>query len=171
VKKATVLIFALALLMMSAVVAPAMAIGPWEALEVGNNPNLWVALGALHNSRGEAVGVVVWTEISGVSLKWSFFDTVSGQGKANNAIVATLSTLAQFSADLNAYMNGEPTVNENKWIIMSPDGSGNQYFHPTYGWHGTIWWLFYIGSGSSSIASYVASLYPNGVYWMYNFIQ
>jgi len=166
VKKAAVLILALALSMMFMTVAPAMAIGPWQALEVGNNPNLWVSLGALHNSRGEAVGVVLWAESSGVWLKWSFFDALSGQGKANNAIAATLATLAQFSADVTAHINGEPAVNENKWIYLSQEGSGNQY-----NGHGMVWWLFYLISGSNDIASYGATRYPNGVYWKYNFIQ
>lgn len=165
-KKASVLIFALALLMMFMTVAPAIAIGPWQAWEVGNNHNLFVNLGALHNTRGGSGTPVLWVETSGFWQKWSFFDALSGQGKANNAIAATYPTLMQFLADWNAYMNGEPTVNENNWIYLSPESSGNQY-----NGHGMIWCLFFGISGSNAIASSVASLYPNGVYWKYNFIQ
>jgi hypothetical protein len=166
VKKAAVLVPTLALLMISAAVAPVMAIGPWQAKDVGKNPNLVTLLGALKNDRGKAVGVVEWFGAQDVLMKMSFFDTVSGQGKANNAINATISTVAQFFTDFLAYMNGEPTVNENKWIILSPEGSGNQF-----GGHGMIWWLFNYTFGNSATADLVASLYPNGVYWIYNFVK
>lgn len=165
-KKAPVLILALALSVMFMTVAPAMAIGPWQALEVGNNPNLFVNLGALHNTRGETGVPVLWVETSGIWQKWSFFDALSGQGKVNNAIGATYPTLMQFLADWNAYVNGGPTVNENRWIYLSPEGSGNQY-----NGHGMVWCLFFGISGSEAIASFVASEYSNGVYWKYNFIQ
>lgn len=146
----SLIVLIMALLMTFAAVAPVLAIGPWEAVEVGNNPNLLTILGALKNDRGKAVGVVEWFEASGVWMKMSFFDTVSGQGKANNAITATISTVMQFYIDFHAYMDGKPTVNENKWIILSPEGSGNQYQFPDtpqthnlylLGSHGMIWWL------------------------------
>ena len=162
-KKAVVLVSALSIIFMA--VAPTMAIGPWHASEVGNNRNLFVSLGALHNTRGEAGTPVLWIETYGFWQKWSFFDALSGQGKINNAIPATYETLLQFSSDMTAYVSGGPTLNENKWIYLSPEGSGNQHDG-----HGMVWWLGYLISGDSTIADYIAAEYSNGVYWKYNFI-
>jgi len=153
-------------LVLSVILPQAMAIGPWHAWEVGNNRNLLVSLGALHNMRGEAGTPVLWIETFGFWQKWSVFDALSGQGKINNAIPATYETLMQFSDDMIAHMSGNPSVNENKWIYLSPEGSGNQY-----NGHGMVWWLGYLISGDPTIADYIAAEYSNGVFWKYNFIQ
>jgi len=55
VKKVAAVIFALALLVMFAVVAPVMAIGPEQAFDVGLNPNLWFASGGVHNGRTHCI--------------------------------------------------------------------------------------------------------------------
>lgn len=153
--------------------APVMAIGPWQAGEVGNNPNLSVSNGGLRDERGEAGGYIVWVQsTNGYWLKWLFFDSSSGQGKMNSAIIADIATLAQSSADGLSYANGQNTVNENQWIYLSPDGSGTQYTVPGLGTHGMVWWLFYAGFGHSvATANDAASRYPNGAFWQYNFVQ
>ena len=177
-KKTAVVTFVLALSMIVGAIAPVIAIGPEEAFNVGLNPNLWIGGGAVHNNRGAAGGNVLWYESSkGYSGKWEMFDTASGQGKMNNAIIATINTLSQFSSDETAYLNGQPTVNENTWIFMSPEGSGNQFQFPSpnplyaLGPHGMIWWFFYLGFGHSvPFANTVAAEYPNGSFWQYNFV-
>ncbi len=178
-KKTAVVVFALALSMMAAVVAPVMAIGPEQAFVVGLNPNLRFAAGAVHIGRGAAGGNVLWYESpNGYSGKWEYFDATAGRGKINNAIIATISTISQFPADGNLYLAGKPTVNDNKWIYLSPEGSGNHFQFPlpsplnALGSHGMIWWLFYLGFGRIvSVADNAAAQYPNGVFWQYNFVK
>jgi hypothetical protein len=190
--KKTTIVLGLALLMMFAAVGPVLANGPDEAFLVGNNPNLWMSappMSALHDSRGNAGGNIIWVEAhdrtTGAYLcseKWNYFDAAAGAGKMNNAIIATMPTLNQFTADMTAYVAGNPTVNENKWIFMSPEGSGYQYTsttYPTLGTHGMIWWFFYgafragnmPSSAASAAALAVAQAYPNGVFWNYNFYK
>jgi hypothetical protein len=182
VKKAIVAVFALALIMVFPAVAPVMAIGPDQSFDVGNNPNLTNALGALQNHRGAALGYVLWYESSkGFSGRWLFFDAPEGGGKMKNAIDADIYTLTQGSLDEAALLSGNPTVNENKWIFLSSESSGNQFifpdtpaYHALYllGSHGMIWWLFYFGFGhSSTLANNVAAAHPDGVFWNYNYVK
>jgi hypothetical protein len=178
-KKATVPLLALASLMMFAAVAPVMAIGPEQAFDVGNNPNLWIGGGAIHNDHGEAGGNILWYKASsGYSGKWLLSDPTSGEGKMNDAIIATISIISQFAADQTAFLSGNPTVNENKWIFLSPDGSGNQFAYSSgpfaaYGSHGILWWLMFFGPAqrNATQASTIAANYPNGLFWNYNFVK
>jgi hypothetical protein len=191
-KKTTGVVLGLALLMIFAAVGPVLANGPDEAFEVGNNPNLWMStppMAALHNQRGNAGGNIIWVDIrdktTGAYLyseKWNFFDAAAGTGKTNNAIIATIPTLNQFTADNTAYAAGNPTVNDNKWIFLSPEGSGNQYTSPTLpalGAHGMTWWFFFgsmrmgglSSTAASAAATAIAGEYPNGVFWNYNFYK
>jgi len=182
VKKAIVTVFVLALIMIFPAVAPVMAIGPDQAFDVGNNPNLAVVLGLLQNDRGAAQGVVIWVESSkGYLGKWEFFDASEGEGRMNNAINAGILTLIQGGLDENAYVSGNPTVNENKWIFLSPEGSGYQFrfpdtptYHERYllGYHGMIYWLFYLSFGHTpTLADDVAAAHPDGIFWNYNFVK
>ena len=183
-KKATIVILGLTLLVLSAAVAPVMAIGPSGAVN-NENPNFSIdVIDAVHNWRGGAVGQILWTPmpVGQPHTFWSemrLLDATSGGGKTKNAIAATRSTFAQWMADITAYGSGEPTVNENKWIFLSPDGSGNQdTFGPNgaYGTHGMVWyWLFisfYTGGyeDPAALASAVAVQFPKGLFWQYNFI-
>ena len=72
--------------------------------------------------------------------------------------------------DRLAFSSGGETVYENKWIFMSPDGSGFQFTNPTYGTHGAVWWFFYFAAGPT-LATIIAARYPNGAYWMYTFVK
>jgi len=186
VKKATIVILGLALLALSAAVAPVMAIGPSGAVN-NENPNFSIdVIDAVHNWRGGAVGQIIWTPmpVGQPRTFWSemrLLDATSGGGKAKNAIAATRSTFAQWVADMTAYGSGEPTVNENKWIFLSPEGSGNQdTFGPNgaYGTHGMVWyWLFislytggYSGPAAAEGASALVVQFSKGLFWQYNFI-
>ena len=179
-KKIAVLVLSMALLIPILSAVPVMAIGPDQAFDVGLNPNLFSLAGALHNERGAAGGNVLWFESSiGYMGKWEFFDAASGQGKMNNAIIASGGLfILQYASDETAYLNGQPTVDENKWIFMSPEGSGNQFQFPlpsplnALGSHGMIWWFFYFGFGRSvTFANQIAAEYPNGVFYQYTFIK
>ncbi len=185
-KKTAVLILAFALLTLSVAIVPAVAIGPSGAVD-NDNPNFTIdAINAIHNFRGEASGQIIWTPmpVGQPRTFWSemrLFDATSGEGKIKNAIAAWPSTFGIWSSDITAYGNGQPTVNENKWIFLSPDGSGNQYaFGPSgaYGIHGMVWYWLYIsyrtggfsGPDAAAMATVNVAQYPEGLLWKYNFI-
>ena len=79
--------------------------------------------------------------------------------------------------DIVAFLNGEETQLENKWIFMSPDGSGKQIPSPI-GTHGMVFWMYWglfggIGAmpDSAIFAAEHAAEFPDGVFWKYNFIK
>ena len=179
-----ILVIVAFLLIAAFIASPVLAIGPELAFEEGNNPNLWFGGGAIHNMRGEAGGNILWfdyydsAQVYKYSGKWIMADPTSGQGKMNNAIIGTIVTLSTYSTDQAAYISGNPTVNENKWIFLSPDGSGYQFaFSPpnplsALGPHGSLWWLMYLGPArrDATVASSIVTNYPDGVFWTYNFV-
>jgi hypothetical protein len=98
-KKIAAAILAATMLMMVFAV-PVMAIGPSEAEEVDNNPNLESMLGGLINLRGEASGTIVWaySTTSQHWLKWNWRNPTDAKGIINNAIVVhTLTTFKKRS--------------------------------------------------------------------------
>jgi hypothetical protein len=183
-KKIAGIVFVLIASVMATAVAPVMAFGPWQAFEVGNNPNLDLIPRGLINQRGAAAGNVAWFEMADVYQKWEYFDAVKGLGKANSAVEANMFAIFTWFADLFDYQAGESTVNENIWFYLSPEGSGYQYRHPSsnplyaLGYHGMVYWLTYYACAGlpltmeekNLIAMMVAGQHPDGVYWRYNFI-
>ena len=163
---------------------PVMAIGPMKALEVGKNPNLTMTVTGYNgviNTRGNAGGnVITVLDPRGVWIKWNWFSASAGKGKFNNAIEAGPPDVPIFdilSADTEAFINGEETELENKWIFMSPEGSGKQIPSPI-GTHGLVFWMYWGLAGgiaampdSAIFAAEMAALYPDGIYWKYNFIK
>lgn len=168
-KKGALFILALALLTLSAAIVPVMAIGPVGAL--GKNPKFTVdAFGGLVSWRKDAGGYITWSPESEGDfwMEWRFLAASSGAGKEKDAIVFTLSTMGQFAADEDAYADGLPTVNENKWIFVDPDV---KMTHRIYGSHGMVWWMYYmISGGKLAVADLAEARYPEGAFWMYNFI-
>ena len=160
----------LALMMLSAI-TPVLAIGPWGALENGDNPNLVLrGGGGLNNYRGEASGSQVWavSTSDGRSVEWKFRDPSDANGLMNNAYIAhlPLTTLGQFGG-------AEDTTYENKWIYLSGDGGTNaDQFTSPLGTHGMLWWFFYFAfrgtTNDRTMADAMASTYPNGALFMYN---
>jgi hypothetical protein len=149
-------------------ITPVLAIGPWGALEKGNNPNLVLrGGGGLNNYRGEASGSQVWavSTTDGRSVEWKFREPSDAKGLMNNAYIAhlPLTTLGQFGG-------ADDTTYENKWIYLSGDGGTNadQFTSPTLGTHGMLWWFFLFAFGSKTMADAMASTYPNGALYMYN---
>jgi hypothetical protein len=170
-----ILVIAVALLAIALFVTPVMAIGPFGASD-NDNPNFWIdPVGAIWNYRGKAVGNIIWSpqplgQPRTYWSEWRWFDASSGGGKVNNAIAADMSTIGEWVADMAAYANGLPTVNENRWIFLSPE--------PSNGPHGMVWrmmYISYLAGGMSSAdaaeaATFAAAQYPKGVFWRYNFI-
>ncbi len=183
-KKTAVLTLAMALLIIGAAAAPVMAIGPFGALQ-NDNPNFRIdPIGAVHNECGKSDVSIIWTPmpIGGPYTFWSeqrFKIASGGGGQVNNALIADPSTFSRWAADMQAYPLGDPTVNENKWILLTPDGDDYpQYNVGTYGQHGMLWYYFYVSMRAGGIpkdeaaagATAAVANYPNGWLWQYNLI-
>ena len=141
-KKAKYLISALLVLMLSAVAMPVMAIGPEQAAEVGNNPNLSIPTG---NPRLDTPSGVhnLWTSVFN-----HWIDASKGGGKMNNAVIVGPTadvTLAYLLTHLSEY--------ENTWIYFSQ--TAFKYF------------LIYAQGMTAEEAGAAADLYPYGIYWQY----
>jgi hypothetical protein len=187
VKKGSIAVLALASLVVVAAVAPVMAIGPHGALH-NDNPNFWIdPIGAVHNLCGKSAVDIIWTPmpLGGPQTFWSeqrFVVASSSGGKVNNALIADPSTFSQWAADMAAYPLGNPTVNENKWILLSPDGSDYPQYpmgpSGSYGTHGMLWYYIYVSmrtggfSGPDAAAGATAAVadFPNGWLWQYNLV-
>ncbi len=172
-KKWIILISTLSLLVVFSA-SPVMAIGPNQAGEVGNNPNLESMLGGMINLRGDASGTNVWaySTTSQNWVKWNWRNPEDAKGIMNNAIVVHISILGQIAG---------PTY-ENKWLYLSGDGGTNadQYAfaagpYKTYGSHGMLWWFFFFGFGhnadSAAAADFAAATYLKGALFMNNIID
>ena len=186
--KNKVLGIAVVLMAVAMLVAPVMAIGPMKALEVGKNPNLTpteTGYNGVINHRGNAGGsVIVVLDPRGVWLQWNWFSASAGKGKFKNAINAgpappepSVPIFDIMEEDIVAFLNGEETQLENKWIFMSPDGSGKQIPSPI-GTHGMVFWMYWGLAGgigampdSAIFAAEHAAEFPDGVFWKYNFIK
>jgi hypothetical protein len=165
--------------------APVMAVGPTKALDVGKNPNLEPTISGyvgVINNRGNAGGSIITVlEESGVWVQWNWFSASAGKGKFNNAIEAGPPDVPIFdimAADSEAFSNGEETLLENKWIYMSPEGSGKQGPPGSPFQHGMVYWMYWGLAGgigampdSAIFAEAKAAEYPDGVFWKYNFIK
>ena len=157
------------LLIAAMMCTPVLAIGPFQAVDVGNNPNL-TALSfpeeVARNWRGEAGGYMNW---AASDIKSMFFDASAGQGKANNAVQANMATLSEIALELSG--DAQLTL-ENKWIYLSPEGSGNQFTGGPLGTHGMLWWFTWGISGHNvAVANQWASLYPDGAFWQFAIVK
>jgi hypothetical protein len=178
-----ILILTITLLALTMMATPVMAMGPMKALEVGNNPNLKppeTGYGVINDRGNAGGGVIMVLEPRGVWIKWNWFSASAGKGKFKNAIEAGPPDVPIFvilEADTEAFLNGEETQLENKWIFMSPDGSGKQIPSPI-GTHGLVFWMYWGLFGgidampdSAILAAEHAAEFPDGVFWKYNFIK
>ena len=165
-------------------IGPVIAVGPTNPTAIEKNENLEIVEGRIgaRNYRGEAAGVIAsWYTSRGFWEKWRFFDARDGSGKSNNALEGNFVTLGQYSSDKDAFEIGEPTVNENKWIYMSPEGSGAQFPTPSGTLHGMVWWLYFLSYFDEtdpstlpyaiSKANEIANKFPEGAYWSYDFVK
>jgi hypothetical protein len=143
------------LLAASILATPVLAIGPEQAAEVDNNPNLDSMFGGLINTRGEASGSNVWaysTTNGGYWITWKWRDASDAKGLMNNALVPTTTT------EMISYISSDY---DNRWIFLSGK--------PATG-HGMLY-RFWMGfTLDASVASSMENLYPNGAFWMHNSI-
>ena len=163
-KKIAVVVLALALFMMTSAVAPAIAIGPLKALDVGNNPKFRgnVADGVVE--MGVAENTILWVSPDG----WIFHDAkaTTGQGRMNNALIADISFLIALGVDMETY--------SNRWIFLSGDTSGNTWNHPfdnpDVGEHGMLYWFATFVFGPASGSRLVAE-HPDGIFATWHYVK
>jgi hypothetical protein len=150
-----VLVICVALIALVMLATPVMAIGPKQAAEEGNNPNLAVMFGGVVNKRGAANGTNVWASAGNYSVEWKWRDPLEAKGLMNNALDVINTTL------LIQYMSGKY---DNKWMFLSGDGAGqpNKYMG-----HGMLWWFWRGFTNSSATATAIVSTQPNGALFMH----
>jgi len=178
--KKSVLVLAVALLAVAMLATPVMAIGPYNAYEVGNNPNLKYLNGGTVNAKGNAGGsnVWAWSTTNEYWVRWKWLDPSDAKGIMNSAIMVT-----------NIMQLTQVTTSDygNKWIYLSGDGGSNLYqfqfpasgsnpqipyaYYNSLGKHGMLWWLFFFAFGSVGAADSTIGNFPNGALWMHNLIQ
>ena len=179
-----VLGIAVILMAVAMLATPVMAIGPFNALDVGNNKNLEPLWTGVTNHRAEdGKGMILW--IMGTSgthwVRWEFQNAASqAKGLINNAIIAE-------GPPSSSYFMTLATGNINKWIYLSGDGEDYpaQYYNtPDDNYHGMLWWFMFgmvfaatpgnmaqktaagIAAGNLAVAEH-----PQGLFWKINEIS
>ncbi len=145
-KKVLVLLVPVLVLSMLLTLPAAMAIGPDQAVEVGNNPNL---------SSGSGGHPVLDTP-SGVHNLWTsvfnhWINASKGEGKMNNAVIVGLGPTAPHPN--LGYLLTHISEYENTWIYFSQ--TVFKYF------------LIYAQDYTEEEATNIAALYPGGIYWLF----
>jgi hypothetical protein len=159
-----ILVAFVALMAVAMVATPVLAIGPFKALDVGNNKNLEPLWTGVTNHRAEdGKGMILW--IMGASgthwVRWEFQNAASqAKGLTNNAIIAGYSGAQN---GLMPYFMSLATGNINKWIYLSGDGEGYPaQYAPTpdpfgIGTHGMLWWFMFGMAWSAKYAEVINS--------------
>ncbi len=171
--KKTVFVAA-AFLAVIALATPVLAIGPWEAFQVGNNKNLTMFGEALGNTRGNAGGSIYWfwVEADQHWVRWQFQDPRQAKGLMNKAIVAP--QYSGLPSGLPAYFSAlDSNQLDNNWIYLSGDGAT---YPSQYRGHGMLYWFVFgitlLGGASAAdataAANYIVSQYPAGELWKHN---
>lgn len=146
-KKVLVQLVPVLVLSMLLTVPMAIAIGPEQAAEVGNNPNLST------NEQGHPI----LDTPSGVHNFWTsvfnhWISASKGGGKMNNAVIVGLGPTAPHPN--LGYLMTHTSEYENTWIYFSQ--TVFKYF------------LIYVQDFTEEEATNTAALYPDGIYW--NFV-
>jgi len=132
---------------------PVMAIGPWQAEEVGSNPNLHA---------DEEPWKVVVLDTSNVDIQWNDYGIESdnvwrsadreqylsaSNAKIKNAVLGSFELFVSMATDPEV-----ASEYENKWIFLTHDG----------------FMVYLLALGFSPIdAAQIASQYPDGLYYRY----
>lgn len=127
-------------------ITPVMAIGPFQALEVGNNENLDGVTGLLVFNDNPSGNTILWSSQGTIMLSMI---ASKDQGRMNNAIIANIGTLM--------VMKNNPDY-RNKWIYLSGESGPNLYMS-----HGMLYWFTY-GVFGEAAAQHDAAEHPDGVY-------
>jgi len=166
-KKTAVVVLALALLMMLGAVVPVMAIGPFNAGEVGNNKNLDFHSGGVRNFRGAADGSNIWAVSSeGVGIFWRWRPVSEDKVLEDRAfVISDITALAQLLYQIAGTQDPEL---ENKWVYLS--GTGGAQYNAGFGSHGMMYWFLFLVFKDPALALSGERQNPDGTYFMYNFI-
>ncbi len=146
-KKVKILIPGLLLLMLTAAAMPVMAIGPEQAAEVDNNPNLSIGTSTDSVILDTPSGVHdLWIQSSGHFNHW--INASVGGGKINNAV--TVGPTADVTL---AYLLTHVSEFENRWIYFSQS-------------------IFSVYLRFTDVPDYaaVAAQYPDGIYWHFVYV-
>jgi hypothetical protein len=157
-----ILMFAVVLLSLAMLATPVLAIGPWQALEVGNNPNLYLP----EDSPFDNVAVRVRTP-SGTINFWQadvsqdlFNHQIwldASKAKIGNAVV-----VPEFDPNANPFTQllvqilVDPEISqayEQKWLYLS--------------FHNVISFLVILGTPLEEAVATATIHTPKGVYYMY----
>jgi hypothetical protein len=162
-KRMKVLVPLLSLLMLL-VVPTVMALGPSQAAEVGNNPNLFdstLVTTALENPSDVRI---TWS-ISGKINHW--MNAEPAQGIMNNVelVINSPSKMLYFAQHQGDY--------ENKWVYWSGEYAGGTWVSPMApgeGPHGAIYWMHRSLGYSPEESLEIALERPYGAYLRYHFV-
>jgi len=186
-----ILVALMAILAAAFLISPAMAIGPFKALDVGKNKNLEARGPAVVNHRGgEGGGIIFWLLGSSGEhwVRWEFQDAASqAKGLMNNAVIMAYSgpvlPLPARVAALLAYINSLAEEYENRWIYLSGDGAT---YPGQYIGHGMLYWFMYSitfiaqpagtspadrDSAATVVAEEHVEEHPQGSFWKTNEIS
>jgi hypothetical protein len=146
-----------AILVSAILVSPVMAIGPTNAGQVGNNPNLTL------NPNGQPT----MDNPSGSRRVWGhdivfWLDASKANGVINNAIIADISTLSALGKN--------PDEFNNMWIYLSGEHYGNTFNNPIdnpdVGSHGMFYWMLRgLGFPHSYALAVALDRAPDGFYF------
>ncbi len=168
-----VLFVFVALTALAMLATPVIAIGPLQALEVGNNKNLSSIVGTtgVENLRGSADGSIFAFWTGQVWVRWVFQDASQAKGLMNNAVIAQYSGAPSGMAAYFETLDSEEL--DNKWIYLSGDGGANP---GQFMGHGMLYWFIFgitrlagltVAQAQAYAASVVAS-HPEGEFWKHN---
>jgi len=184
VKKA-VLVIAAALMAMAMLATPVMAIGPFNALQVGKIENLRGSGPSVINGRGGSGGDIYWS-VAGSGdhwVRWEFQEPPQAKGLMNNAIIAEYPGPTPEYPNMFAYFAYLSLEEfDNKWIYLAKEGEDvGQWTSPLFGTHGMLYWyiwgMAYMGtSGTSAEKAAAATLaatnfvgdHQDGMFWKHN---
>jgi hypothetical protein len=155
-----ILMFAVALLAFAMLASPVLAIGPWQALEVGNNPNLFVpdsAFDADLRVRPPSGTINYWTADWSNSLFDHQLWIDARKAKIGNAVVIPdFDPISNSFAQLLVQIFVDPEISlayEHKWLYLS---------------FNNVVSLLVIGGISIEDAVAAATIHnPQGAYYMY----
>ncbi len=159
-KKAAVAVLALVFMLFT--VAPVLAIGPTNAAQVGNNPNVFInpttQKTSLNTPQGLKSGLdrITWLD----NTNFHYMNVSNVKGIMNNAIIADINTVNG--------MNAHPEDYDNKWIYLSGENSGN-----TYNGHGMFyWWITspQVGFPPDQAVESILARNPDGGYVKTNYV-
>ncbi len=158
-KKTTVFVSTLAFTVLF-LVTPVMAVGPWQAEEVNDNPKFGTNV-----SQGRVFLDNKWNDRHGWGDRTMsvYLSASKGDGKMNSAIIADSTIFKEIRDNRDAYLN--------KWIYLSGESGGNTFNsprdNPDVGSHSIFyWWVRASGYSHEEALDIASNRNPNGVFML-----